>query len=222
MFGGVAQSNTVGAGAALNFQMDSGSTIATSNADMTLNTANDVNISTNAIQDGIDIAVGVGAAKNSKNNETSTAAAVGGSFNVSVDTTSANSYLGSNAKIESAKNVNVTADNTSLLIKVAGGVAYSSAKSDNSVGAGIGANLNVLSKTTDAYISSGAYVNSSGDINVSANGGKNFTDMLISAAVAGAIVTGADSAYTFDGALGVDVIANTTSAYIGSSTSKLQ
>ena len=230
--GGVAKAGTVGAGAAVNFVQNTNNTVAQlGNSDgagelnLTFTNNNEHNLNVNAEEnnDNIQVAIGVGAAKGDKNNNSSTQVAAGGSFNTDVlkNSVSAgidNAVINSEGKDNIA--VNVDAENHSTSYKGAGGMSLNIASSNSSsIGGAIGGNLNLINKTTNAAIKN-SKVNNASSVNVSANkqtdsnGNLKPTEELISVGVAGSVVTGGQSAYNFQGAIGVDVINNVVSALI--------
>ena len=230
--GGVAKAGTVGAGAAVNFVQNTNNTVAQlGNSDgagelnltFTNNNPHNLNVIAEENNDNIQVAIGVGAAKGDKNNSSSTQVAAGGSFNTDVLKNSVSAVI-DNAVInsESGDNiaVNVDAENHSTSYKGAGGMSLNIAASDSSsIGGAIGGNLNLINKTTNAAIKN-SEVNNASSVNVSANkqtdsnGNLKPTEELISVGVAGSVVTGGQSAYNFQGAIGVDVINNVVSALI--------
>ena len=230
--GGVAKASTVGAGAAVNFVQNTNKTVAQlGNSDgagelnltFTNNNAHNLNVIAEENNDNIQVAIGVGAAKGDKNNNSSTQVAAGGSFNTDVLKNSVSAGI-DNAVInsESGDNiaVNVDAENHSTSYKGAGGMSLNIAASDSSsIGGAIGGNLNLINKTTNAAVKN-SEVNNASSVNVSANkqtdsnGNLKPTEELISVGVAGSVVTGGQSAYNFQGAIGVDVINNVVSALI--------
>ena len=233
--GGVAKASTVGAGAAVNFVQNTNKTVAQlGNSDgngrlnltFTNNNAHNLNVNAEENNDNIQVAIGVGAAKGDKNNSSSTQVAAGGSFNTDVlkNSVSAgidNAVINSEGKDNIA--VNVDAENHSTSYKGAGGMSLNIAASDSSsIGGAIGGNLNLINKTTNAAIKN-SEVNNASSVNVSANkqtdsnGNLKPTEELISVGVAGSVVTGGQSAYNFQGAIGVDVIDNIVSALIENS-----
>ena len=230
--GGVAKAGTVGAGAAVNFVQNTNNTVAQlGNSDgagelnltFTNNNAHNLNVIAEESNDNIQVAIGVGAAKGDKNNSSSTQVAAGGSFNTDVLKNSVSAVI-DNAVInsESGDNiaVNVDAENHSTSYKGAGGMSLNIAASDSSsIGGAIGGNLNLINKTTNAAVKN-SEVNNARSVNVSANkqtdsnGNLKPTEELISVGVAGSVVSGGQSAYNFQGAIGVDVINNVVSALI--------
>ena len=230
--GGVAKASTVGAGAAVNFVQNTNNTVAQlGNSDgagelnltFTNNNEHNLNVIAEENNDNIQVAIGVGAAKGDKNNNSSTQVAAGGSFNTDVlkNSVSAgidNAVINSEGKDNIA--VNVDAENHSTSYKGAGGMSLNIASSNSSsIGGAIGGNLNLINKTTNAAIKN-SEVNNASSVNVSANkqtdsnGNLKPTEELISVGVAGSVVTGGQSAYNFQGAIGVDVINNVVSALI--------
>lgn len=218
---GLSKAGNVGAGAAINVSSKGGSTIAalngtkvnfTSDGDKTLNvTANEDNKT-------IDVALGVGAASNS---QSGTKAALGGSFNTTVIDNEVKASV-NNATIKNAEDktgnakVNVAANNYSKGYKGAGGVSYTKG-SDTNIGAGIAGNINILDKTTTAEINNSKLSNVS-DVDVKANNRGGKTDDIVSFGAGGTVITGGSSSYSFDGAIGVDVIGNTISALINNNS----
>lgn len=74
-------------------------------------------------------------------------------------------------------------------------------------------NINILDKNTSAEIS-GSTISNASDVNVKTNNRGGKTDDIISFGAGGSVISGGSSSYTFDGAIGVDVIGNTITASI--------
>ncbi len=224
---GVAKASTVGAGAAVNFIDNANQTIANVEGANIIYTSTDttkLNVKAEENNDNIQVAVGVGAATNDPNNTSSTTAAAGGSFNNDIleNTVSAqikDTTVKNQDSSAASTEITVDAENHSTSYKGAGGLSVSTAQSSTSIGAGIASNLNVINKTTYASIENSELDNVS-SVGVYANkDASQNTETLISAGIGGSIVTGASSAYTFDGALGTDIINNSIIAQIINNTS---
>ncbi|MDD3236944.1 MAG: PilZ domain-containing protein [Candidatus Gastranaerophilales bacterium] len=233
---GLAKAATVGAGAALNYVKNSNTTLAqigdktkSGNAIITFDDsktgAHKLDVTANEDNSNIEVALGVGASKSNEQNSSATQVAAGGSFNADVLKNNVTANI-ENAQVSSttigSKNiaVNVDAENYSKSFKGAGGFAYtgSQSKEGTSVGAGMSANLNLINKTTNAKVESST-INNATTLDVTANkDASKISEDLISVAVAGAVMTGAESAYSFVGAFGVDVISNIVLATVKDST----
>lgn len=218
---GVSKAGNLGAGAAVNVSSRGGSTHALlngTNVNFTSDGDKKLNVEANEDNNNIDVALGVGAASNS---QSGTKAAIGGSFNATVVDNDVKASL-SNATIKNTDGktgnaeVNVIANNYSKGYKGAGGVSYTKGSNTN-IGAGIAGNINILDKSTTAEIT-GANLAGASDVNVKANNRGGKTDDIISFGAAGSVISGGSSSYTFDGAIGVDVITNTITASINNST----
>lgn len=223
--GGVAKAGSVGAGAAVNVNSKGGSTKAIISADgdkkseitfTSNNSGNVLNVSADEYNRKTDVAAGVGVAGSS---ESGTKTAVGGSFNVNVATNSVEAGISDADVNANGADISVVAQNYTDAYKGAGGLAIAGGSgSGTGVGAGIASNTNVIVKKTGALIKNST-VNGAKDVTVATNTKGGDTDHIISAAVAGAVVAGgSSSAYTFAGALGTDIVSNTISANILSST----
>ena len=218
---GVTKAGNVGAGAAINVSSRGGSTHALMNG-TTVNFTSDgeKNLVVSADEDNnnIDVALGVGAASN---DQSGTKAAIGGSFNTTVVDNDVKASV-SNTTIKNADGktgnaaVNVSANNYSKGYKGAGGVSYTKGSNTN-IGAGMAGNINILDKNTSAEIS-GSTISNASDVNVKANNRGGKTDDIISFGAGGSVISGGSSSYTFDGAIGVDVIGNTITASIKNSS----
>lgn len=218
---GVTKAGNVGAGAAINVSSRGGSTHALMNG-TTVNFTSDgeKNLVVSADEDNnnIGVALGVGAASN---DQSGTKAAIGGSFNTTVVDNDVKASV-SNTTIKNADGktgnaaVNVSANNYSKGYKGAGGVSYTKGSNTN-IGAGMAGNINILDKNTSAEIS-GSTISNASDVNVKANNRGGKTDDIISFGAGGSVISGGSSSYTFDGAIGVDVIGNTITASIKNSS----
>lgn len=223
--GGVANASTVGAGAAVNLIENNNQTQALINgADVTFTGDGDnlLNILAEENNDNIQVAIGAGVTKTSTS-DTATQVSAGGSFNTDILTNKVIAEA-NNIKVKQSNginniDVNVDAENHSTSFKGAGGMAVEVAQAGNtSVGAGMGGNINLITKTTEAKIQNST-INNANNVSVSANKDKNQkTEDLISVGVGGAVIAGAQSGYTFQGAMGTDVVNNTISAIVDNST----
>ena len=223
--GGVANASTVGAGAAVNLIENNNQTQSLINgADVTFTGDGDnlLNILAEENNDNIQVAIGAGVTKTSTS-DTATQVSAGGSFNTDILTNKVIAEA-NNIKVKQSNginniDVNVDAENHSTSYKGAGGLAVSVGQSGNtSVGAGMGGNINLITKTTEAKIQNST-INNANNVSVSANKDKNQkTEDLISVGVGGAVIAGAQSGYTFQGAMGTDVVNNTISAIVDNST----
>ena len=224
--GGVANASTVGAGAAVNFIQNSNQTSANvdgANITFTKKSSNNnkLNVKANENNDNIQVAIGVGVTTTGTG-DVNTATSAGGSFNADVLENSVKASI-QNATVSNSANgkidVDVNAENHSTAYKGAGGMAVSVAQSGNtSVGAGMGGNINLITKTTEAKIQNST-INNADNVSVSANKDKTQkTEELISVGVGGAVIAGAQNGYTFQGSMGTDVINNTINAIVDNST----
>lgn len=228
--GGVAKAGSVGAGAGVNVNYKGGSTTALIQDSDVKFTSSDDDKSLTVLADEynrtIDVAVGLGVA--SGGSGSGTKAAVGGSFNVNVvgnevESSLLNTTIANDTDMTEGIDVNVYANNYTEAYKGAGGVSVTKGNGSSAgLGAGIAANINVFAKSTKAQIQDSTISDAKNvDVEVNNRTDKDFaaikTDDIISAAAAGAIVAGSSSSYSFSGAIGTDVIANTISANIQSS-----
>lgn len=218
---GVTKAGNVGAGAAINVSSRGGSTHALmngTNVNFTSDGEKNLVVSADEDNNNIDVALGVGAASN---DQSGTKAAIGGSFNTTVVDNDVKASV-SNTTIKNADGktgnaaVNISANNYSKGYKGAGGVSYTKGSNTN-IGAGMAGNINILDKNTSAEIS-GSTISSASDVNVKTNNRGGKTDDIISFGAGGSVISGGSSSYTFDGAIGVDVIGNTITASIKNST----
>lgn len=136
------------------------------------------------------------------------AAGVGGSAAVNVVTSTTSAYIGDadinqDATTSTERSVEVKADSNSNLIAVAGSGGGAGAAAVGGV-----LNVNTLAKSTKAFIGEGAAVKADQDVMVSAESAQNIISAGISIQGAGAAAVG--------GAATVNVVANTTEAFIGS------
>lgn len=226
--GSSSSSTSVGAGAALNLSLDMNKTsanIGNATSDSTdttdyaeINSKGSIAIGAKDSTVAVNAAVGVGATSSGSGSGggSSTSVAIGGSFNTSYFGNSASSYIGKNVKITNSASLAVNSELSTILLNAAGGINVSAVtgSSGTSVGAGIAANINVFTQDTDSEIMSGANITSTGAVVVNALN-KNYD---ISAGIAGSVVTGGENSYTFTGAIGTDVIVNTTKALIDGAT----
>lgn len=135
------------------------------------------------------------------------AAGVGGSGAVNVVTSATSAYIGdadiNQDNTSTERSVEVEADSHSNLIAVAGSGGGAGAAAVGGV-----LNVNTLAKKTTAFIGEGAMVEADQNVIVSADSAQNIISAGISIQGAGAAAVG--------GAATVNVVANTTEAYIGS------
>ena len=210
---GVAKSGNVGAGAAVNVNSKGGSTTASMNGtNVTFNNSNGaLNLKADENNENIAVAVGVGAASGQGGN---VKAAVGGSFNVNTIDNSVTASMENVTLTGKNTDVNVTANNYSKSYKGAGGVAYAGGKGGSTnVGAGIAGNIDIYDKSTTSEIT-GGNLQGVKNVNVKANDKGGVTDDIIAFSIAGSVITGGSSSFSFVGAIGVNVIGNAVSAAI--------
>ena len=224
--GGVANAATVGAGAAVNFIQNSNQTIASIDGtniifNKNLTNNNKLNVKANESNDNIQVAIGVGVGKKDKDDTTTTVVA-GGSFNADVLENSVAASI-NNATVSNNNggkiDVDVNSENHSTAYKGAGGLAVSAGKGGStSVGAGMGGNLNIINKNTEAKIQNSTLKNVN-NVSVAANkDASKLTEDIVSVGVGGVVVNGATGAYTFSGAMATDIIENEVSAIVDNST----
>ncbi len=210
---GVAKSGNVGAGAAVNVNSKGGSTIAKMNgSNVTFANQNGaLNIKADENNENIAVALGVGAASGQSGN---TKTAVGGSFNVNTIDNTVTSSMKNVTLTGNNTDVNVVANNYSKSYKGAGGVAYAGGgSSSTNVGAGIAGNIDIYDKSTTSEIT-GGNLQGVKNVNVKANDKGGVTDDIIAFSIAGSVITGGSSSFSFVGAIGVNVIGNAVSAAI--------
>ena len=210
---GVAKSGNVGAGAAVNVNSKGGSTTASMNGtNVTFNNSNGaLNLKADENNENIAVAVGVGAASGQSGNVKT---AVGGSFNVNTIDNTVTSSMKNVTLTGNNTDVNVVANNYSKSYKGAGGVAYAGGgSSGTNVGAGIAGNIDIYDKSTTSEIT-GGNLQGVKNVNVKANDKGGVTDDIIAFSIAGSVITGGSSSFSFVGAIGVNVIGNAVSAAI--------
>ena len=242
--GGVAKAATVGAGAAVNLIENTNQTTASLNGSQITYTGtsdNKLNVKAEENNDNIQVAIGVGVSKASQDDAT-TQVSAGGSFNTDILENKVVSQIdGAIVKHQNNLNniaVNVDAENHSTSYKGAGGLSVNTSSSgtgtggssgstgstkaqsgNTSVGAGMGGNLNLITKETTAKITNNSNIQNAKSVDVVANKDKTQkTEDLISVGVGGTVITGAQSGYSFSGAMATDVINNTINANIDNST----
>ena len=175
----------------------------------------------------INPAVGVGVAANK---QSGIKAAVGGSFNANTlkDTTeakiTATEIKNDFKKDEEGKptknlfandiNVNTQAKAETTIWNIGGDLGFTKGNNSKfSVGAGVAGNLDMLKQTVNSEISNSTLGNVK---DVIAN--SELKQNINSISVAGAVVTGAQSSFTIDGALGLEFIENNVTALLKDST----
>lgn len=136
------------------------------------------------------------------------AAGVCGSGSVNVVTSAANAYIGDadinqGSVLNTGRSVEVNAGSQSNLITVAGSGGGAGAAAVGGV-----LDVNTLSKSTKAYIGEGARVSADKDVKVMAESAQNIVSAGLSIQGAGGAAVG--------GAATVNVVSNTTEAFIGS------
>lgn len=227
---GFAKASTVGAGAAVNVIENTNKTNAIIGTTETQGKAyitftgdaeHNLNVTAEENNDNIQVAVGVGVASNSSD-DTDTTVSAGGSFNTDILENSVKAQI-NNASVKKTAgkdiDVNVNAKNYSTAYKGAGGLSINSGTSDStSVGAGVAGNINLINKKTEASINANTTIEDAKNVKVAINNDKDTpTENLISVAVGGAVITGSKSGYSFEGAIGADVINNSLTAAINNS-----
>lgn len=218
--GGIAVAGNIGGGAAVNVYSDKGSSksiVENSIIQFTsgANVQNKFNVSATSVHKIIDVAVGVGAAKD---DQSGFKLAVGGSFssNALKDTTAANVVSTTvSKKYESSKDIDVSvkANEDTTIWNIAGGAAGSGGNNSSlAIGAGVAGNMDLIKQTVNAEIKDSNFNNVKDVI----NSAETKYD-INSIGVAAAVVTGAQSSFTIDGALGLEFFENNISATINNS-----
>ena len=214
--GGIAKSGSVGGGAAVNVYSDKGGAISKidgSTISFTSNNAKLLNVTADNDHTIIEAAVGVGIASNDKSGAK---VAVGGSFSTNVLKDETKSII-NNTTVKNAENatgdidvkLDSNADTTAW--NVGGDLGF--AKGSNAtfgLGAGVAGNLNLLKQTVISEITNSQSLVDLKNVTVNSD----LAQEINSIAVAGAAVTGAQSSFTIDGALGIDLIENTVTAQL--------
>ena len=214
--GGIAKSGSVGGGAAVNVYSDKGGAISKiddSTIFFTKNNAKALNVTANNDHTIIETAVGVGIASN---DESGSKVAVGGSFSTNVLKDETKSII-NNTTVKNAEDVtgdidvtlNSSADTTAW--NIGGDLGF--AKGENAtfaLGAGVAGNLNLLKQTVVSEITKSQGLSDLKNITVNSDLVQNINSI----AIAGAAVNGAQSSFTIDGALGIDLIENTVTAQL--------
>src|SRR5271165_7216 len=137
--------------------------------------------------------------------------AIGGSFIVNVFTLDATADIGGGSKINkggiyapsAGQTFTITADNDTTITSIAGALGLTT----GDAGVGVGLDVEIISKTTKAYLDSGAQVDAGGMVSITAESSET---MLSIAATAGV----ADEA-GIAASISVAVINTETDAYIG-------
>ena len=217
--GAVAKSNKNGAGAAVAYNNQSGSVkslinnsdieFADSNSQLVLNADNKNWI--------LNISIGAGASVNSDEENQGFQSAVGGSLNINtlkpeIVAAIKNSTIGAD---DYAKNVDVDikAKNKVDVYNIAGGGAYLSGNGSNGVGAGAAVNYNNVKNNIAAYVANSTLENIN-NLSVLADADNNMNDF----AIAGSLVTGAETGWAFDGSADINYVHDTVKAKIMGST----
>lgn len=218
--GGVAKASTVGAGAAVNVVQNSNNTNAKLNGSkikFTDTKDNKLVVGAEENNDNIQVAIGVGVTANDPNS-VNFAVSEGGSFNTDI---LENSVVASveNSTIENSNSkntidVDVNAENHSTSYKGAGGLNIATGKQTTNVGAGLGGNLNIINKTAKSSVDNSLIKNAKNVKVVSNKDKTKKTEDLISVGIGGSVITGGKASYTFDGALGTDIVNNNIIAEI--------
>ncbi len=224
--GGVARAGNVGAGAAVNIydkKTTTRSVVGDAQNGVTINytekSGKELNVTADDELVSVGIAIGVGMTKNEGEEDSGKKFAAGGSFNGNIikDTTEATVQK---TTVQNAENVtgdiatNVKADNDSIIVNATGGAAYEGgSEQSKGASAGIAVDLDVIEKTIKAQIIDSKMENA-GAVTVEAS----MPIKAYSAGIAGAIVNGSASGYTFDGALVTELYGNTVASLIKDST----
>lgn len=224
--GGVARAGNVGGGAAVNIYNKSTtvrSLIGDANHNVSItytgNSDKQLNVTADDSLLSVGVAVGVGVSKNQGEADDGKKFSLGGSFNMNVlkDDTEA---IVQKATVKNKEGVNgdiatnVKSKNDSIIVSVAGGAAYTGGTEQNKgAAAGIAVGWDILKDTVKAQIIDSTLDNA-GNIIVEAS----MPAKAYSVGIAGAIMNGPESAYTFDGALITEWYSNTVSSLIKGST----
>ena len=214
--GGIAKAGSVGGGAAVNVYTDEGksnSQIDGSTITFTSDNAKELNV--NAVNNHkiIEGAVGVGVASN---DESGIKAAVGGSFSTNALKDETKSII-NNTTVKNSGNktgdIDIKLDSNAKTTawNVGGDLGF--AKGSNSsfaLGAGVAGNLNLLKQTVISEITNSKNLTDLQNVTVNSA----LVQDINSIAIAGAVVTGAQSSFTIDGALGIDLIENTVTSQL--------
>ncbi len=217
--GAVAKSNKNGAGAAVSYNNQSGSVkslindtdieFADSNSQLVVNADNKNWL--------LNISIGASASVNSDEENQGFQSAVGGSLNINtlepeIVAAIENSSIGTD---DYAKNVDVDikAKNKVDVYNIAGGGAYLSGNDANGVGAGAAVNYNNIKNNISAYIANSTLENIN-NLSVLADADNNMNDF----AIAGSLVTGAETGWAFDGSADINYVHDTVKAKIMGST----
>ena len=218
--GGIAKSGSVGGGAAVNVYSDKGGAISKidgSTISFTSNNAKTLNITADNDHTIIEAAVGVGIASN---DESGSKVAVGGSFSTNVLKDETKSII-NNTTVKNAENktgdidVKLDSNAETTAWNVGGDLGF--AKGSNAtfaLGAGVAGNLNLLKQTVVSEITNSQGLVDLGNVTVNSDLVQNINSI----AVAGAVTTGAQSSFTIDGALGIDLIENTVTSQLKDNT----
>ena len=220
--GGLAKTNNIGAGAAVNVYTDKGGAKATVNNTNILFasdlTDKQVNVKANDEHYILNVAAGVGAATGNNGN---IKAAVGGSFNTNrlLGTTEAKIVNNSKIKNQDGKtndiDVNVKAQGDTTVWNTGGaGTFTSSGNSSTGLGASVAGNMDILRQSIKSEISNAAAWGNIKDVDIESK----LQQDINSISVAGNIVSGTQSSYNIDGALGLEFIGNNVTALLKNST----
>lgn len=219
--GAAAKAGTVGAGAGVNIYRNKTKTetiIGDSTNKVTINYTKSgnskiLNNNANSEVSIVAVALGVGAAANE---EQGFKAAVGGSFNYNklsniINSVISNTIIKSSENITNNINVDVLATGKFDILNISGSAGYVGGGSTG-MGAGIAANTNVFTSTLNSKIIDSTLTNV-GDVKVDSL----LIDKADTVGIAGAIVNGTKSSYTFDGAIGVELSSNKVYSFIENS-----
>ncbi|MCR5266239.1 MAG: leukotoxin LktA family filamentous adhesin, partial [Cyanobacteria bacterium RUI128] len=224
--GGIARAGNVGAGAAVNIYNKSTtvrSLIGDAEHDVSItytdNSDKQLNVTADDSLLSVGIAVGVGISKNEGEEDDGKKFSLGGSFNMNVlkDTTEAivqKATVKNKEGVTGAITTNVKSKNDGTIVSVAGGAAYTGGSEQNKgAAAGIAVGWDIVKDTVKAQIIDSTLSNA-GNVTVEAS----LPIKAYSVGIAGAIMNGPTSGYTFDGALITEWYANTVSSLVKGST----
>ncbi|MBM4068701.1 MAG: hypothetical protein FJ271_07120 [Planctomycetes bacterium] len=171
--------------------------------------ANSITLEATRSANLISITAGVAAATGTS------AVGVAGSVSLSFVTHTIAAYI-KDSKTTVADDTDLTATDRSLLITVAGGVGYG-----GKAGVGAAAAVNVVTNTTRAYIEGSTVNSTNGAVNINARNENPNTDARIIALTGTVGINSQNNGGAGAGMVSVNIIANTTQAYIADSTINL-
>ena len=142
-------------------------------------------------------------------------AGVAGSVVVDVLTDTTKAYIGSGTNVNldnggatPGQSVNVTASDTTTVVALAGQLAVG-----GTAGVGVGVDVEVINKTTEAFVGNDATINALGDITIDATSGETITSVSVGGGFGGTAAVTVNAA--------VSVINITTRAFVEDGTNAL-